>query len=356
MLIATLPANLTLSQIPSNMISREGGLQVILALLVLALGFLARSLLHAHQTRVSPPEEEREMQKALEALLAVLNPPNSRWPFSYVALARAAARSGSRTIRIPLVELVQDLLNGIVELRDASALGELIAGRRVYGWRFILCAGERERRWMKQAQKSRAKTWDEVVLKSKVMRAPDSSNGSDSFAPCEPHPAFKTCATPTLLLTGLSLCTIAHLMRLEELALPSGGRLTLEINIRASTPRRARHSDDLLCAIPSLLYSCSTDNEDEDKLKYNLNGALDSEAMDLTLTHLLALLPPLVIESVQNVSQRRMAELQGDIAALDRSQMLRDREWRKRKLQRHWEEGLLGAGKMEAWVVVVKKA
>lgn len=160
--IATIPKSLTLSQIPLTWISREGGLQFILALLVLVLGFLARSLLHVNQTRVSSPEEDRETHKALEALLAVLNPPNSRWPYSYIALARAAARSGSRTIHIPLVELVQDLLNGIVELRDASALGELMAGRRVYGWRFNLCAGERERGWMKQAQKSRAQTWNEV--------------------------------------------------------------------------------------------------------------------------------------------------------------------------------------------------
>lgn len=188
------------------------------------------------------------------------------------------------------------------------------------------------------------------------MRTPDSFSGSGSFSTYDPHPIFKTSENPTLVLTGLSLCTIANLMRLEELALPSGGRLTLEINIRASTPRRARYSDDLLCAIPNLLCSFPAYNMNHDKLKYDLTSALETEAMDLTLTHLLSLLPPLIIECVQNTSQKRIAELQDDIVVLDRSQMLRDKEWCKRKLQKQWEVGLLSAGKMEAWIVVIKKA
>lgn len=161
--IASIPANLIISKIPSDLISREEGLQVVLAFLVLLLGFLAKSLLRTHRTRVPTQNEERDTFKALEALLTVLHPPNSRWPCSYNTLARAAAKSGSRKISIPLLELVQDLLDRTVELRDANALEEMIAGQRVYGWKFHLCASEQERTWMKQAQKNRERTWNEVI-------------------------------------------------------------------------------------------------------------------------------------------------------------------------------------------------
>lgn len=74
-------------------------------------------------------------RKALEALLVILTPTKSRWPSTYISIAETAAASNS-SLALPISELIQDLNNGKLEVRNPNMLHELFEADplRTYGW------------------------------------------------------------------------------------------------------------------------------------------------------------------------------------------------------------------------------
>jgi len=87
-----------------------------------------------------------ETRKALRILLYILTPTCSLWPASYVKLAQQAVADRDTTLRFPLRALVDDILNGRIELRDPRLdLPDLLRnGFRVDDWTFGLSV---ERAW-----------------------------------------------------------------------------------------------------------------------------------------------------------------------------------------------------------------
>lgn len=75
-------------------------------------------------------------RKALEALLVVLAPTQSRWPSTYISIAKTATTSSNSSLPLPVSELIQDLNNGKLEVRNPKTLHELFeaAPLRTYGW------------------------------------------------------------------------------------------------------------------------------------------------------------------------------------------------------------------------------
>ncbi|KAF7980179.1 hypothetical protein HWV62_39660 [Athelia sp. TMB] len=362
--VLALKMKMIFSNIPRT--SKKDGLRLILALLVVALCFIARSLLHARKPGLRTPNSDHETRKALEALLTVLHPRNSRWPPSYISFARAAVVSRSKTIRIPLLKLVEDLLAGTIEFRDIGALGEIMAGKRVYGWRFDLCPTSQEQQMTNEAKDVWARKWTKVISASTLyesklvdgcfpMRDSSAISASGSIFPptTECKASVKNPITPTILLTGLPLRRLVDLIYFEGLVLPHGARLALEFS--TCVPNSTMNDpENLLSAIPNLLRSSSGSNTGNVYSKNQLENAL--EATNLTLAHLVASLPPFEIESVRNVSQERAQELKTSLVVLGQKKALYGgREWRRRRLADQWEAGLFDARKVDAWVVVVRK-
>ena len=74
-------------------------------------------------------------RKALEALLVILTPTQSRWPSTYISIAKTATASNP-LLTLPVSKLIQDLNNGQLEVRNPNTLHELFGADplRTYGW------------------------------------------------------------------------------------------------------------------------------------------------------------------------------------------------------------------------------
>ncbi|KAL4244920.1 hypothetical protein ABKN59_001455 [Abortiporus biennis] len=81
-----------------------------------------------------------DLRTAMEALLIFANPTRSIWPPTYFAIARRAVSTRNHTLEIPLSTLIDSIITGKLELRDAhSHLPNLILGElEVQGWRIQL--------------------------------------------------------------------------------------------------------------------------------------------------------------------------------------------------------------------------
>ena len=105
----------------------------IILLLILAAGFLRKFM------ACSPKETSSHARTALQALQTVLVPTCSLWPTRYIQLVKRASshsghRSGSKLV-VPLSMLLQDVCDGVIELRDPiSDLEDLMdSGISAYG-------------------------------------------------------------------------------------------------------------------------------------------------------------------------------------------------------------------------------
>ncbi|KZT71258.1 hypothetical protein DAEQUDRAFT_121814 [Daedalea quercina L-15889] len=99
-------------------------------------------ILYAALSRRSPTRRDRisESRRVLQALLYILAPTRSLWPQPYVYLVQKAIGAGKNTLQLPLRVLVNDILDGRIELR-ASKLDLPGLQRNAFlvdGWTFGL--------------------------------------------------------------------------------------------------------------------------------------------------------------------------------------------------------------------------
>lgn len=82
-------------------------------------------------------------KKAIHALLEIMTPTCSSWHSFYVTLCRNVDKAQTNVINIPLTRVLNDVLQGTVELRNPSEdLRALVRGRlHVDGWDILFTSG-----------------------------------------------------------------------------------------------------------------------------------------------------------------------------------------------------------------------
>ncbi len=95
-----------------------------------------RSTTHAG----NPSQAEKT---AIHALLQVLTPTCSAWPSFYVQACRNADKAQKRVVKLPLEKIVDDVVNGVVELRNPTEdLRALVRGNlRIGRWDVVFTPG-----------------------------------------------------------------------------------------------------------------------------------------------------------------------------------------------------------------------
>jgi hypothetical protein len=179
------------------------------------------------------------------------------------------------------------------------------------------------------------------------------------------HPATPMLVSkePSVLcLDFVSHASLEPVIRLFQSSLRPSSSATLEFTTRGSTVRFMDRSF-ILSALPLF------------PRKYFPSGNLlpqrKSTSLLTSLQHMIKLIntspnsgsPSVTIESVHNVSGEYGKLLQETAAALEDSRCVREpfvlkwgvEAWREHRFWIAWEAGLLGAGFMQRWVIVVRK-
>ena len=94
----------------------------------------------------SRTRDDARVRAALQALLTVITPSCSLWPSRYTKLVKQASVSPDNRVILPLHTFVQDVLDGVVEVRDPlNNLVDLIraTGINANGWNICLSVGLR---------------------------------------------------------------------------------------------------------------------------------------------------------------------------------------------------------------------
>lgn len=182
------------------------------------------------------------------------------------------------------------------------------------------------------------------------------------------HPsAAVTNAAPAIHILRLSALPVKHfapLIRTALHAIPPGKMLTIEFTALAHGIS-VLSADYMICAVPSLLLPPPSHTHKHRHHHKQKHDPFWPAPMRTTLARILRLLSgsgarPLVVDAIHNVSERRVQQLDAELALLDtrvgRLAVTEGvAEWRRRKLVKQWEAGVLGAGMMEVWAVVVHR-
>ncbi|KAG1724763.1 uncharacterized protein EDB91DRAFT_1170124 [Suillus paluster] len=310
-----------------------GILSVIAIILVL---ILVSRFLHTY-FRPRLTKDSQRARTALQALQTVLVPSCSLWPARYIKLVQYASNhgSGSRII-IPLSMLLQDICDGVIELRDpASDLEDLVGdGVRAYG-----CYVHLSVEW---------KWWAEWL--DRTLRGDLSDNTKSAYSSYLPASAQHLDRLIHLLARAPSPSTdhgpiinfdnypLTHLATIQ---LPQGSQTTLEFT-SLSSHISFLSMTHVLCTIPFLAR----------RLPHRLSDIL------ATINNT----PHFKLSTLTNTSTAYADSLVTSSATLTYHPVARKQcveelgieGWRKKRMMLEFEAALVRRGWLERWNVVLE--
>ncbi|KAI0333613.1 hypothetical protein GY45DRAFT_1334878 [Cubamyces sp. BRFM 1775] len=326
-------------------------------------------------------------------MYAVVTPTQSFWPSHYLSLARSAAASGRSCIVVPLALLHNDLLGGIIELRYPRKHLPLLFSYKPSGLEFVRLEVETlwwcKLLWWMLSCYMRRNTPVPLQTVTKHEDANLALNCSlPDFSPPPPYSRrsedledIASASTPPSALfysmlyenaRSISLdCTPYH--RLEQCirglqtSLAQGDFLTIGLTTRAGpTAHSLLHPDTIITAIP-FFPRVYLRKHTQTARNAASGGERTTTPLFVTLPRVLALLTsgpePFKIELVRNVSEEYALFLWRSVNDLEEDREIRDafvREWgveawREERVCTAWEAGLIGAGLLAGWAIVVRK-
>ncbi|KAG2366069.1 hypothetical protein BDR07DRAFT_1458804 [Suillus spraguei] len=279
-----------------------------------------------------PTRDSQRARTALQALQTVLVPACSLWPARYIKLVKHASnnRTGSRIV-IPLSMLLQDVCDGVIELRDPLCdLEDLIdGGVRAYG-----CSVSLKVEW---------KWWIEWLDRMLYINIPDmdGNNSVDSnFAvtSAEYFDGLIPLSANHGTVINLNSHSLTHLATIQP---PKGSRTTLESTC-FSNHISFLSTTHVLCLIPFSAH----------RLPHRLSDVL---AMINGTSHFKLSMLTNTSATYADTLAAMSTKLTYDPAA--RQQCVDElgiEEWRKRRLMLEFEAALVRRGWLERWDVIWK--
>ncbi|KIP12339.1 hypothetical protein PHLGIDRAFT_113814 [Phlebiopsis gigantea 11061_1 CR5-6] len=337
-------------------------LYVLIALCFALLGLLY-SIYCCRRGGVREHPDSPRLHAPLHALLSFLTPVTSIWPEEYLRIAQSSLSHSSSRLRVPLRTLLRDVLRGTVELRYPSAdLPSFILNTHTsLGWSITPSIGIRPLKPRSPALPDFSRTpFPEAAsdYKSKLNANPQA-----------PAMALSLSSGMTMLvLDAVPYSCLPAYIRSFQRGLPSGSSAMLGFSTYGNRPSFIRGSF-VYAAIPFLARQHVTKQaaSRSGSSSYARCPSLDIQPTPLmtTLNGVLNLLTsgssPLVVESVQNVSEQYASYLDRYARELTDLPKVRDKfvaqwgiaGWREERLMVTWEAALFRAGLMLRWVVLV---
>ncbi|KAL4067759.1 hypothetical protein V8B97DRAFT_1915362 [Scleroderma yunnanense] len=298
-------------------------------------------------------QDQIRVRAALHALLTVIAPSCSLWPSRYTKLVKQASVSPDNCIVLPLHMFIQDVLDGVVELRDPlKNLADLThTGVKANGWN--ICIGIDPRSWVNTLGFYFTHKLDRVLAAFgwPTLRSV-SAIQSKAVAKI---PVLRSSCDPFRLLLWLSSDANVNLdcqPMSDFKEMKPGTRLTLEFT-SLSPVVRGYGASHVLAILPFVLAS---------------RDPLGPLRHPRKLTRILEMLTDkrlgdVVVHSVKNVStvyQKELARVYERISEDDefRKMLLNAfgvQRWRHQKFQLALEATLLREGLIEKWVIEVSK-
>ncbi|KDR73537.1 hypothetical protein GALMADRAFT_251264 [Galerina marginata CBS 339.88] len=282
---------------------------------------------------------------ALLVLSTVFTPTSVAWPLSFFSCFKSVRLASSSCIEIDLMDLMEQILQGRIELRDSSDAKYLFRGQLlIYGWsiKVYTCANW----WVKTA------IWIAQQHLS-VKRACTRENQREST--CNSH-TFIAEHSPRFYDLDLVqyLDLNAEISRIQLLTQSTSSTI-VEFSCLAMPTGFLTHQF-MLCAIPFVPY---------------LAGEKHGSRKNRTSAPLLAKLPDILslfpagtsmIDNVVNISYQHAISLQSmEKELVDnkrvRQEYIRDVGmvgWREDRLMLVWEAGLLQCGLLNRWRITLK--
>ncbi|KAH9901444.1 hypothetical protein C8Q73DRAFT_636589 [Cubamyces lactineus] len=362
-------------------------LAILCAMFLTALGYCT-----FRPTRKTREQTLARTRALLGSIYAVVTPTQSFWPSHYLCLARSAAASQRDCLTISLTTLYNDLLGDIVELRAPRKHLPLLFSQKlsipanVYlevellWWCKLL--------WWTLSCYMRS---DATMLMPVTKHEDASSALRSSLLDNSPPPPYSkasedlediaSVSTPPSALfysmlyenaRSISLdCVPYH--RLEECirglqaSLAQGNCLTIGLTTRAgSTAHSFLHPNTIITAI-AFFPRAYLRKRNQFTTNLASGGERTTTPLFVTLPRVLALLTsgpePFKIELVRNVSEEYALFLWRSVDDLEEDREIRGafahewgvKAWREERVCTAWEAGLVDAGLLAGWAIVVRK-
>ncbi|KAH8099532.1 hypothetical protein BXZ70DRAFT_1008939 [Cristinia sonorae] len=298
--------------------------------------------------------EEKDRKRAvLQKLLAVLTPTQSIWPETYWQLSQRWVRSKKPVYRLSALSLRDDVVGGVVELRNASTnLPDAIMGRlEVDGLRVQIESDPALRMMVHSSGLGNRKS-----LPIESHQSPDKDNNAQ-------------------YLDRLLPANLSPFIRSLQISITIGSTAMLGFTARGRHfPRSQEDPLYHLAALPFLPRKYlkphdaqSTKAESRTHLNYPRSALRTTIPLKTTLDNVVYLLTsgevPLTIKSVENVSDAYTAHLDEhadhlltNVASRTKFQQNWGTEgWREERFVAQWEAALIRAEVLARWVVVVER-
>ncbi|KAG0701497.1 hypothetical protein DFH29DRAFT_1080015 [Suillus ampliporus] len=284
----------------------------------------------------SPTKDSQRARTALQALQTVIVPTCSLWPVRYINLVQHASTNGTQSnIIIPFSMLLQDIYDGVIELRDPVS-----ESRGPNRWR-CLCV------WLSHASERRVEVLGGLFGSDGLHGdiSDDTKNVHSSYLPASTHldRLFHSSTTaPSSSVDGPIINFDNHpLTHLATIQLPQGSHMTLEIT-SLSNHISFLSMKHVLCTIPFL--AC--------RLPHCLSDTLamvnDTRHFKLsTLTNTSAAYADTLAAASSTLAYDPVARQQ----CVDE---LGIKGWRKRRLMLEFEAALVRKGWLERWNMVLE--
>ncbi|PCH37892.1 hypothetical protein WOLCODRAFT_114401 [Wolfiporia cocos MD-104 SS10] len=336
----------------------------LIALLVFSFAVFFWALPVRGSSRQTPLINTR---KALHALLQVLTPTCSLWSPTYLQVAQQAAASRGCMIRLPLDALLNDLISGRTELRNAKDDLPLLLTNSLYAdnWRIQLRINKF---W-----------WADIFSWTLAAQLSSLSNdltvASISYSPYYEDAMKDSCG---LSLDGIPYARAEAYIRMLQSSLPPCTSIVIDVTTRG-TAVSFLNSSFILASLPFLprrhvhrklevnLHSIKNLRVSETDAWSPTSRMVSPAPLLTTLSQTLQLLAsgqtPLTIESVRNTSDEDANLLRAYVQDLEENQVVRDdfvrkwniEGWREERLYAVWEAAVLDAKLLERWTIVVRK-
>ncbi|KAI0822760.1 hypothetical protein BC628DRAFT_1412047 [Trametes gibbosa] len=319
---------------------------------------------------------------ALVSLYAFITPTQSFWPPQYLSVARAAATSTNKTIRLPLGTLYSDLLDDVVQLRYLGEHLPLLFANKlslpapirlqielIWWWR-LLCfmfscymrSGQRCVTLITKHEGSSPPPPYPRAVEDLADTCPASTPPSTLFF------SMLYENSPSVSLDCVPYHALEPAIRKLQTTLAPGSHLTIGLTTRAGpAPHTFNDPRTILTALPFLPRAYLHGRRFKTAGAGGPSESRTTTPLFVTLPRVLALLnsgrAPLSVVLVRNVSAEYAEFLRRSAHALDDDWEIRDAfvrdwgegAWREERICTMWEAALVDAGLLAGWAIVVRK-
>ncbi|KAG0695197.1 hypothetical protein DFH29DRAFT_1083457 [Suillus ampliporus] len=291
---------------------------------------------HFWPTSRSPMKNSQRARTALQALQTVIVPTCSLWPARYINLVQYASTNGTGSnIIIPLSMFLQDVCDGVIELRDpVSDLEDLVDGG-VGAYGCYVCLSVEWKWWVE---------WLDQMLRGDI--SDNTKSIYSPYLPASPHldrlfHPFATAPSSSVDHGPIIDFNNHPLTHLATIQIPQGSHTTLEFT-SLSNHISFLSTKHILCMIPFLARRIPRRLSD---VLATVNDARNFKLSSLTNTSA-AYADTLAVVSTtlayNPVTRKQCVDELGT------------KGWRRRRLVLEFEAALLRRGWLERWNVVLE--